>query len=183
MSMPRLRSRSHWAWIWFTVLGIVCAGAWVAVTDPGNRLWALAATPVMLLFFYVGVAQRIVLHTEPAALVWRLPGLYVRRVPLEKGTAVQLRGAGSTVYVHARRGGQRVGVSLDVLALTEYTRRSRSIDQLDAVAQALQGSRAAGAAQVAHQLRQQVDHLRSGGDLEDSPLARDLGGTLLGLRY
>jgi hypothetical protein len=178
-----MRSRSHWAAVWFTLLGILAAGSWVWATDPPNRRWVVGALPVILLLFYTGIAQRVVLETQPPALVWRVPGLWRRRVPLDENATVRLRAAGATVYLHARRSDRRVGVSLDLLALTEYTRRSREADELSALCEVLSRSRARAASEVVQQLRAQAAHVRSGGDVGSSPLARRTGRSLLGLRY
>ena len=183
LSMPRMRSRSHWAAIWITLVAIAVAACWVWVTDPPNRPWVAGAMPVILIFFYTGVAQRVVLETQPPAVVWRVPGLWRRRVPLDDNATVRLRAAGATVYLHARRSDRRVGVSLDLLALTEYTRRSRDADELSALCEVLSRSRARGASEVVQQLRAQAAHVRSGGDVGSSPLARRTGRSLLGLRY
>jgi hypothetical protein len=183
MSMPRMRSRSHWAAICFTLVAIVVGAAWVWFTDPANRGWVAGALPVIVVLSYLGIAQRVMLQTEPPALAWSAPGLWRRRVPLDEHTTVRLRGAGATVYLHARRPDRRVGVALDLLALTEYTRRSRHPDELAALCEALRRSRARGASEVVHRLREQAAHLQAGGDVGSSPLARHTGRSLLGLRY
>ncbi|MFC5997121.1 hypothetical protein ACFP6A_00035 [Quadrisphaera sp. GCM10027208] len=176
-----LRSRSLWLTLWLLAVAMLAIEAWVWATDPDNRPWA----PLILPFMYVlgvGMTMRVELTTDPPALTWRSPLAFWRSTaPLGPRTTVQLRGAGSTVSVHARADGRRFGVSVDVLAATEYVRRSRDPEELEALAKAVRGAR--GGHEVARQLRAQAAHVRAGGDVQSSPLAKHLGRTLLGLRY
>lgn len=178
-----MRSRSLWAAIWFVVLALPAVDAWVWVTDPANRPWTVLTLPAVYLAL-VAMTMRVELTTDPAALTWRSPLAWWRSTaPLNSRTTVQLRGAGSTVSLHAHADGRRVGVSVDVLAATEYVQRSREPDELEALAEAVRSSGARGGHEVARQLRAQAAHVRAGGDVASSPLATYLGRTLLGLRY
>lgn len=181
LTMPPMRSRSLWVAIWSVFVGLPVIGGWVWLTDPANRPWIPLLLPFAYLFL-VGMTMRVELSTDPPALTWRSPLAFWRSTaPLGPRATVQLRGAGSTVSVHARPDGRRFGVSVDVLAATEYVRRSRDPEELEALAEAVRGAR--GGHEVARQLRAQAAHVRAGGDVESSPLAKHLGRTLLGLRY
>jgi len=180
LTMPRMRSRSLWAAIWSVFVGLSVIAGWVWLTDPANRPWI----PLLLPFAYllvVGMTMRVELTTDPPVLTWRSPVAWPIQVTLSPHTTVRLRGAGSTVYLHARAEGRRFGVSVDVLAATDYVRRSRDPEELEALAEAVLGAR--GGHEAARQLRAQAAHVRGGGDVGSSPLAKHLGRTLLGLRY
>jgi len=181
LSLRPMRSRSLWAALVFVLVALPAVAGWVWLTDPANRPWTLLLIPFGYAFL-VGMTMRVDVVPDPAALTWRSP-LAPWRVtaPLDQRTAVRLRAPGSTVSLHARRQGRRFGVSVDVLALTEYVRRSRTPEELETLAGLVRSTR--GGRQVAAQLRAQAAHVRSGGDVETSPLARQLGRTLLGLRY
>lgn len=183
LTMRPMRSRSLWAALWFVVLALPVIAAWVWITDPGNLPWTLLLVPFGYLAL-VGMTMRVELTTDPPALTWRSPLAFWRSIaPLDCRTAVQLRGAGSTVSLHARADGRRFGVAVDVLAATEYVQRSRDPEQLETLAEAVRSSGARGGHEVARQLRAQAAHVRAGGDVASSPLAKYLGRTLLGLRY
>jgi hypothetical protein len=178
--LPRLTSRA-WVVTAAVVLAIPPAvAAWAWATRPDDRPWVLALAAVELLFV-AGVSRRRWLEHEPAALADQLLWVWTRRVPLAAGTSVALQAAGSTVNLVARRDGTTGRV--DVLALTEYVRRSRDAAGLEALAAALAGSGASGAADVARRLREQAAHERAGGDPGESPLARTKGARPLGFRY
>ncbi|MFP5336260.1 MAG: hypothetical protein ACLGIV_13210 [Actinomycetes bacterium] len=183
LTMRPMRSRSLWAAIWFVVLALPAIAAWVWLTDPGNRPWTALLVPFGYLAL-VGMTMRVELRSDPPALTWRSPLAFWRSTtPLDSRTAVQLRGAGSTVSLHARADGRRFGVSVDVLAATEYVQRSREPQELEALAAAVSSSGTRGGHDVARRLRAQAAHVRAGGDVRSSPLATYLGRTLLGLRY
>lgn len=173
-----LRTASWWLWTRLAFGGGLMVLLWGLVRYPESRWYAgpLAvlvagmATAAWTLRRWLEDASPDALGGAGAVVSARFWGRWRRRVVLAQGSSVVLRGAGGTVYLHAEGGGQTVNI--DVLAMTGYTRASRDVAGLLALADAVDHREVAGGACAATELRSQAEWLRGGGgELGRSPLA------------
>ena len=105
-------------------------------------------------------------------------GAVRHRVPLETVTRVSLTPSGSfVVRVMLTSSTRRAATYVDVLALTDRSRRTQSPRTLRALADQLERRVPGGAVEVTRKLRRQADHVEAQGSPATSPLAAHTGGT------
>lgn len=169
--IPKLATRSSWAWVWGTLLAILAVAGYVAATQPQNR-WAVAVvTPLIVLFGVALVVSRTWLDTAEGVLVHQRLRMFTRRVPLEGGKVALVTNNGGTLLLDVRAAGGRPRMYVSVLGLTDYIEESLPAPLLETLADQLDTHRIAGGASVAKQLRKQAEFIANGGHPTKSPLA------------
>ena len=153
-----------------TVVAVVGLVAYLSVTMPDARWWAILALGAVLLP-PLAVYSRTWLEPadvdRPAVLAQKYLGRASRRVPLTEGARVEVVTRGPGVGLEARgRDGHPVRA---VLAVAGDHPRSRTPDDLSALADAVGAAGVAGR-RAATLLRAQADHLAAGRDVIGSPI-------------
>jgi len=169
--IPGLSTRSSRLWAVGTAVVAVAVVGYLAVTQPENRGYAVAAVASLALFFVVLLWQSTWLDpvagtvTRVRCRVWR------REVRLAPGTTVVLvpNGGGALLLTVAPARGR--GLHLPVVARTDYVEKTQPPALLRLLADTVEQHRAGGARPVAEALRRQADHVAGGGPVATSPLA------------
>lgn len=171
VDFPRLTSGSGWRWLIGTLVVVAVMATWTFVTDEQNRYYALLTAPLILFFVYVVWRHRqwLEIADDGATMVQRR-AFKTERVGLRRARSVGLapNGGGQVQFLATGRDGHAF---TNILALTVYVERSQPPEVLCALADALQESKARGAAQTIAELREQAAHVASGGSPKTSPLA------------
>ncbi|MGZ4459637.1 MAG: hypothetical protein ACXVW9_11000 [Nocardioidaceae bacterium] len=104
------------------------------------------------------------LDTGEGVLLVRRGAVLRHRVPLETVTRASLTPSGNgVVRIMLASSTRRAATYLDVLALTDRSRRTQSPQTLRALADQLERRVPGGAAEVTRKLRRQADHIEASG--------------------
>lgn len=176
--IPRLTSRSGLLWVGGTLVVLVGAMAYVAVTQPQFTAGAVAVALVAVLLAVAVSTRRQWLEPERGRLGVEWLGGLRRSVDLADARTVKLvdnRGGGLMLAVAPASGRT---MQVPVLLLSDYVQASQEpavlrllADQIDTFSPA--------AASVAGRLRRQADYGETGGPPAESPLAGLVSHTVI----
>jgi hypothetical protein len=169
--LERLTSRSWWLWVLATLVVVLLAMAWIAVTDPENRPWTLVG-PLGALFAAYSVkrmAQWLEVDDGDTVLVQRRL-LRTHRAGMRRARSISLRtnGGGAVQIVVEDDKGK---VFAPLLMKSTYVTAAQPPQVLTPLLQAVEANRGRSSAEVAERLRAQIAHLQAGGEVATSPLA------------
>lgn len=168
----RLRTRSSVVWIAVTLVLVLAASAYGAVTDPQARYWALFG-PALVAVSLLSVQRtrhEVVRGTDGDTALVQRRLIRTHRASITHATALTLRsnGGGAVQLVVRDSAGSAFA---PLLLLDQYAQVGQPVDVLHALVEAVRGSSARGAGDVATQLQAQLEHQRRGGSTATSPLA------------
>ncbi|QGQ20584.1 hypothetical protein GC089_17060 [Cellulomonas sp. JZ18] len=169
--VPELRSRSWYRWVTATFVAVLVMMAWVAVTQPENRVWVAVTLPLMGLWVTFLVRRSVTFDPGTGVVTRTVVGVS-RELRLVPGTEVALvpNGAGALLLA-LRPPGARRRTYLLILSMTDYVEASQPPELLRGLADTLERFCGPATRAVVRQLREQADHVAGGGTARTSPLA------------
>lgn len=174
--LPGLSTAWSRLWAIGTLVAVWGVVGWLFLTQPENRPFTVAAPLITVLALCLLWRRK---WLEGSILVERRLGLFTTRLDLAQAVVVDVIGSGSgTAMLAVRPAGKRLRRFVGLQAHTAYVDTALPPEPLEALARAISGAHATGAAEAARLLRAQAAHLRAGGSTDTAPLARFTGNPL-----
>jgi hypothetical protein len=174
VAVPRLLSRSVTTWLSLAaaVVAVPAVVAWAWVTQPDSRIPSVVVGVLLLGGLGILVSRRTWLDTRQGLVVHEVVFVFRRPTPWADAKVVKFTdNRVGQLMLEVRGAERRTSTYVPLVAVDMGGDRSQSPEFLGVLADQIESWSPQRAA-VVTKLRAQAEHLRSGGPVRESPLAR-----------